>query len=332
LLQVQDLTVEFDTPDGVLRAVDGVSYSVNAGETLGVVGESGSGKSVTAQTIMKLLPSPPARILSGTVTFMGQDLLRSKAGSLRRIRGSDISMIFQEPVASLNPLIKVGRQISEAIRVHNPGVSRSEARERAIELLDSVQVPNARARVDEYPHQFSGGMAQRVSIAMAIANDPRLVIADEPTTALDVTVQAQVMRTLRLIREATNASMILITHDLGLVAEFAGRVVVMYAGRVVEEAPVEQIFETPRHPYTVGLISSVPRLDTRADRLAPIRGQPPNLIALPAGCPFHPRCDVYQDRAACREERPALIEAGPNQRSACHFPDEVKPPEAGREW
>ena len=328
LLAVRGLTTEFDTPDGVVHAVNDVGYDVYPGETLGVVGESGSGKSVSVMSILGLVPSPPGRVTGGEVRFDGSDLLALSHQELRRIRGRDIGMVFQDPMTSLNPVFTVGFQIAEAMLVHDQ-LSEGEARRRAVELLDRVGVPNPEARFDQYPHEYSGGMRQRAMIAMAIANEPKLLIADEPTTALDVTIQAQVLDVLRKARDETHAATILITHDLGLVAEMADRVVVMYAGRVVETADVETIFHHPRHPYTLGLMSSLPRLDVDLERLSPITGAPPSLIDPPPGCAFHPRCRLYQGRERCRLEVPPLAAVGGGgHRSACHFrdemPDEVK--------
>ena len=323
LLSVEDLAVEFATPEGVVRAVDGVSWDLYPGETLGIVGESGSGKSVSVLSLLRLIPQPPGRIVSGRVMFGDQDLLKISKRRLRRIRGKDIAMVFQDPMSSLNPVFKVGKQISEALTVHDSKLSDGAARRRAIELLDAVGVPQADVRYDQYPHEFSGGMRQRAMIAMAIANRPKVLIADEPTTALDVTIQAQVLDELRDIQPETGAATILITHDLGLVAEMADRVIVMYAGRVAETAAVETIFHEPRHPYTFGLMASLPRLDTDADTLPTIAGQPPSLIDRPSGCPFHPRCRLQQGRARCEDEIPELYQVGPDHRSACHFHDEV---------
>lgn len=324
VLSVRDLTVEFDTTGGVLHAVDGVSYELYPGETLGVVGESGSGKSVSVMSMLGLIPTPPGRIVRGEVIFEGQDLLRLNRRQLRRIRGGDIAMVFQDPMNSLNPVLRVGKQIAEAVQIHNRRVSDREAERRAIELLTLVGVPQPDVRYRQYPHEFSGGMRQRAMISMAIANSPKVLIADEPTTALDVTVQAQVLDVLRAAREETQAATILITHDLGLIAEMADRVVVMYAGRVVELSDVRTIFHKPGHPYTSGLIASLPLLDAGVGRLTAIPGQPPSLIELPAGCAFHPRCRLSEGRDPCREQVPPLVEIGPEHRSACHFSDEME--------
>lgn len=323
LLHVEGLTVEFDTPNGILRAVDDVSFEIAQGEVLGVVGESGSGKSVTAQSILRLLASPPARIVKGRIEYAGRDLLKIGGRDLRRIRGGEIGLVAQEPIAALNPLLTIGKQITETLRAHSPRMSSNVARTRAIELMESVQIPNAAERMDQYPHQFSGGMAQRVAIAIAISNNPRLLIADEPTTALDVTVQAQVMRTLRQAQQATNSGLMLITHDLALIAEVADRLVVMYAGRVVESGRVDEVFKQPHHPYTAGLLSSIPSLDSRVGRLTPIPGQPPNLYHLGRGCAFEPRCGLCAERPLCKSSRPDLQQTVGDRFSACHFVDEM---------
>jgi len=325
LLSIKDLVVEFDTDDGVVHAVDGVSYEVFPGETLGVVGESGSGKSVTVMSILGLIPQPPGRIENGSATFKGEDLLRASKEDLRRIRGREIAMVFQDPMTSLNPVFTVGDQLEEAVKVHDPKVGDEAARNKAIELLELVGVPNPQRRVDQYPHEYSGGMRQRAMIAMAIANQPAVLIADEPTTALDVTIQAQILEVLKTAQEETHAATILITHDLGLIAEMAQRVVVMYAGHVVEVGDVETIFHAPRHPYTLGLMNSLPRLEADESRLEPIPGQPPSLLNVPPGCPFHPRCKLSQDRAVCREQNPPLEAIDhPSHLSACHFKHEMK--------
>jgi oligopeptide/dipeptide ABC transporter ATP-binding protein len=324
MLEIEDVTVQFDTAYGIVRAADHVGYSVGAGEVVGVVGESGSGKSVTAQTILGLLKTPPARIVSGSVRFEGRELIGAPSSIMRRIRGKEIGLISQEPIAALNPLLPVGFQIAEAITAHDRRANRTKVRRRVVELLESVQVPNAAERVSEYPHQFSGGMAQRVAIAMAMANNPRLLIADEPTTALDVTVQAQVLRQLRTAQESTGAAMILISHDLGLIAEFAHRIVVMYAGRVVETGTTASVFANPSHPYTRGLLASIPRIDERATRLSPIPGQPPQLHHQPSGCAFHPRCSLSNGRIECRTVRPELQQTLTDQCSACHFFEELQ--------
>ncbi|WP_233509742.1 ABC transporter ATP-binding protein [Actinomadura craniellae] len=320
LLEIEDLVVDFATDDGAVRAVDGAGYAVMPGETLGVVGESGSGKSVTALSALGLI-KPPGRVVSGRVVFDGTDLRTLPPRELRRLRGGRIAMIFQDPMTALNPVMSIGAQLREALRLHRPGMSRAAARKRAAELLTLVGVPGAERRLRQYPHEFSGGMRQRAMIAMAIANDPDLLIADEPTTALDVTVQAQVLDLLRLTRRETGAATVLITHDLGVVAELADRVVVMYAGRVVEHGPVAEIFGAPRHPYTRGLLESLPRLDGDADELTPIPGTPPAPGEAAPGCPFAPRCALARDR--CRTERPELAPTGPGRASACHFHHEL---------
>jgi peptide/nickel transport system ATP-binding protein len=322
LLSVEDLRVHFHTDNGVVRAVDGVSWSVRPGETLGIVGESGSGKSVSAMAIMGLVPSPPARFPSGKIIFRGEDLLTASDARLRALRGKEVSMIFQDPLTALNPVFKVGSQIAEVIKVHE-SISRSGAKARAVELLGEVGIPNPRGRAKEYPHQFSGGMRQRAMIAMALALNPALLLADEPTTALDVTVQAQIMDLLESLQEQRGTAIVLITHDLGLVASHADRVLVMYAGRVVEYADTDRIYYHPRHAYTFGLLSSLARLDQRrADRLEPIPGSPPSLIRVPPGCPFHPRCQFATE--VCRTVSPALVEQdAPGQLAACHHTDQV---------
>ena len=322
LLSIRDLVTEFDTPDGVVSAVNGVSYDVFPGETVGVVGESGSGKSVTVMTVLGLISQPPGRIAGGEILLEGRDLLRSSAKEMRKVRGDEIAMIFQDPMTSLNPVLTIGDQLSEALLVHN-GMSDGEARKRVIELLELVGVPNAEQRYDQYPHEYSGGMRQRAMIAMAIANQPKVLIADEPTTALDVTIQAQVLEVLESAKRETDAGTILITHDLGLIAEMADRVVVMYGGKVVEMGTVEEIFHTPRHPYTLGLLSSLPRLDVDLERLEPIVGSPPSLINLPPGCAFHPRCSLARGRERCRREVPDLVGVGDGHVSACHYTDEM---------
>ncbi|MEW1865095.1 ABC transporter ATP-binding protein [Streptomyces sp. NBC_00669] len=316
LLEVRDLHVEFHTRDGVARAVNGVDYSVNAGETLAVLGESGSGKSVTAQTVMGILDMPPGRITHGEILFQGQDMLKMSAEQRRRIRGRKIAMIFQDALSSLNPVLSVGYQLGEMFRVHQ-GMSRKQARAKAIELMDRVRIPAAKDRIGDYPHQFSGGMRQRIMIAMALALEPDLIIADEPTTALDVTVQAQVMDLLAELQREYNMGLILITHDLGVVADVADKIAVMYAGRIVESSPVHDIYGAPAHPYTKGLLQSIPRLDQKGQELYAIKGLPPNLTRIPGGCAFHPRCPIAQD--VCRTEVPTLHTVGAERGSACHF-------------
>jgi oligopeptide transport system ATP-binding protein len=324
VLSIRDLVVEFHTDDGVVKAVDGVSYDVYPGETLGIVGESGSGKSVSQLAVLGLIPQPPGKIVRGEALFDGRDTLKMSRKQLRKIRGDDVAMIFQDPMTSLNPVLKIGHQIAEAIRAHRPGVKEKEAKKRTIQLLDLVGVPNPDRRYDQYPHEFSGGMRQRAMIAMAIANEPKLLIADEPTTALDVTIQAQILEVLKKAQDETHAATIMITHDLGLIAELADRVVVMYAGKVVELTDVHTLFAAPRHPYTVGLMDSLPRLTVDEDWLRPIPGSPPSLISRPPGCPFHPRCTLSQGRARCREEEPPLRPIGENHLTACHFAEELE--------
>jgi len=319
LLAIEELKTHFFTRDGVVRAVDGVSYTVNAGETLAVVGESGCGKSVTALSILRLVPSPPGRIVGGAIRFQSRDLLRLSEAEMRRIRGNDISMIFQEPMTSLNPVLTVARQIGETLTLHQ-GLSGRAAERRAIEMLRLVRIPEPERRARQYPHELSGGMRQRVMIAMALACNPKLLIADEPTTALDVTIQAQILDLMRELKARLGAAIILITHDLGVVAEMAERVVVMYAGRKVEEAPVRELFRRPHHPYTLGLLASVPRLGAThgrsdAPRLAEIPGVVPSLREPIIGCAFAPRCAYATER--CRREAPPLEAKAPAHLAAC---------------
>ncbi|MGW6457301.1 ABC transporter ATP-binding protein [Streptomyces sp. NPDC055078] len=316
LLDVRGLQVEFRTRDGVAKAVNGVDYSVEEGRTLAVLGESGSGKSVTAQAIMGILDTPPGRITGGEILFRGRDLLKLKEEERRRIRGAQMAMIFQDSLSSLNPVLSVGDQLGEMFTVHQ-GMKRKAARARAVELMEWVGIPAAKERVGQYPHQFSGGMRQRVMIAMALALEPALIIADEPTTALDVTVQAQVMDLLAKLRSELNMGLILITHDLGVVADVADRIAVMYAGRIVETAPVHDIYRAPAHPYTQGLLQSIPRLDQKGRELYAIKGLPPNLMNIPPGCAFHPRCPMAQE--VCRTDEPPLYEVSGERGSACHF-------------
>ncbi|MFJ4919663.1 ABC transporter ATP-binding protein [Streptomyces sp. NPDC088725] len=323
LLDVRDLHVEFHTREGVVKAVNGVNYSVGAGETLAVLGESGSGKSVTAQAIMGILDMPPGKIPHGEIRFRGQDMLAMSNEERRKIRGRKIAMIFQDALSALNPVVSVGTQLGEMFRVHE-GLSKKEARAKSIELMDRVRIPAAKERVGDYPHQFSGGMRQRIMIAMAMALEPELIIADEPTTALDVTVQAQIMELLAELQRELNMGLILITHDLGVVADVADKIAVMYAGRIVETAPVHDIYKAPAHPYTRGLLDSIPRLDQKGQELYAIKGLPPNLLKIPAGCAFNPRCPKAQD--ICRTEEPPLLQVTgrdggelPGRGSACHF-------------
>ncbi|WP_374986002.1 ABC transporter ATP-binding protein [Streptomyces fradiae] len=316
LLEVRDLHVEFRTREGTARAVNGVTYSVDEGETLAVLGESGSGKSVTAQAVMGILDTPPGRITAGQILFQGRDLLTLREDERRRVRGARMAMIFQDALSALNPVLTVGDQLAEMYTVHR-GMSKKDARARAVELMDRVRIPAARERVGQYPHQFSGGMRQRIMIAMAMALEPALIIADEPTTALDVTVQAQVMELLAELRRELGMGLILITHDLGVVADVADRIAVMYAGRVVETAPVHDLYKAPAHPYTQGLLDSIPRLDQKGRELYAIKGLPPSLTAIPPGCPFHPRCPRVRD--VCRTDVPPLHEVPGDRHSACHF-------------
>ncbi len=317
LLAVDNLQTHFFTQDGVVRSVEGVSFTINRGETLGIVGESGSGKSVTSLSIMGLVPSPPGKIVGGSIVFDGTDLVSLREDQMRRIRGNRIAMIFQDPMTSLNPVLKIGQQITESLELHL-NMTTTQARKRAIELLNLVGIPGADYRLDDYPHQFSGGMRQRVMIAMALSCNPELLIADEPTTALDVTIQAQILELINLLKNQLDTAIIMITHDLGVVAGVTDRVLVMYAGRVVESGPTDEIFANPRMPYTIGLLRSIPRLDAQGDqRLLPIRGLPPDLIDLPQACPFSPRCDYVQD--ACLQQVPPLREVGPEHRAACLF-------------
>ncbi len=319
LLKVQDLQVHFDTDDGVLHAVDGVSFHIDRSETLGVVGESGCGKSVTAMTIMKLLAMPPGRIANGQIWFEGRDLVQADSAAMQKIRAREIAMVFQEPMTSLNPVLTVGEQIGESLRLHE-GLSAKQAKSRAIEMLGLVNIPKPEQRVHDYPHQFSGGMRQRVMIAMALSCKPKLLIADEPTTALDVTIQAQILDLMDRLKSQMGMSILLITHAMGVVAETCQRVVVMYAGRVVEEASVEDLFASPAHPYTQGLIRSIPRLDldsAHKQRLHAIPGSVPKLILPPPGCRFAPRCP--HANARCASEMPELRELTSGHRVACHF-------------
>jgi oligopeptide transport system ATP-binding protein len=321
LLDVEDLHVEFRTREGVAHAVNGVTYALHEGETLAVLGESGSGKSVTAQAIMGILDTPPGYVTRGEVRFRGEDLLKMPEDKRRTVRGRKIAMIFQDALSSLNPVFSVGWQIAEMFRVHE-GTSKKDGLAKAVELMERVRIPAAKERVGDYPHQFSGGMRQRIMIAMAIALDPDVLIADEPTTALDVTVQAQVMLLLKELQQESNMGLILITHDLGVVADVADTISVMYAGRIVERADVMSIYSNPAHPYTEGLIASIPRIDMKGQELYAIKGIPPNLMHIPAGCPFNPRCRYAQD--ICREEDPPLYDVERGHQSACHFWKEVR--------
>ncbi|SES11285.1 ABC transporter ATP-binding protein [Actinokineospora terrae] len=320
LLEVDDLFVEFRTRDGVAKVLNGVSYRVEPGETLAVLGESGSGKSVTAQTIMGILDMPPGVITGGEIRFHGENLLKASSRRRREVRGSGIAMIFQDALSALNPVFTVGFQIEEQLRLRK-GMSRKDARKRAIELLDQVKIPNSKGRVRQYPHEFSGGMRQRAMIAMSLALDPEMLIADEPTTALDVTVQAQIMDLLKDIQVERNMGLILITHDLGVVAEVADRIAVMYAGRIVEQSHARDLYRKPGHPYTQGLLDSLPRLDLKGTELRTIKGLPPSLLNIPQGCPFNPRCPRVQD--ICKTEVPPQHRLAPGRLSACHFAEEL---------
>jgi peptide/nickel transport system ATP-binding protein len=326
LLEVRDLRTYFRTDDGIVKAVDGVSFEVEKGQTLGIVGESGSGKSVTCLTVMGL-NAKRNTITSGEALFKGEDLLKASPRRLREIRGDDIAMIFQDPMTSLNPVHTVGKQLVEAIQLHND-VTKKQAKARALELLKAVGIPRADRRVDDYPHQFSGGMRQRAMIAMALINNPDLLIADEPTTALDVTTQAQILALMHRLQEDFGSAIIMITHDLGVVAEIADDVVVMYAAEVVEHANVDRIFNRPHHPYTWGLLGSLPRLDADVERLTQIPGQPPSLLRPPRGCRFHPRCAYVMD--VCKEKDPPLlpISDDPEHLQACHLDEATKDREA----
>ncbi len=328
LLDVRDLKTYFETDDGIVKAVDGVSFSIEKGQTLGIVGESGSGKSVTCLTIMGL-NARKHTITSGEAIFKGKNLIGMKPSQLRQIRGNDIAMIFQDPMTSLNPVHSIGTQLVEAILLHRD-VSAKVAKARATELLKAVGIPRAERRIDDYPHQFSGGMRQRAMIAMALVNDPDLLIADEPTTALDVTTQAQIMNLMKRLQQEFGSAIIVITHDLGVVAEAADDVLVMYAAEVAEQAPVHKLFNRPHHPYTWGLLGSLPRLDIDVDRLVQIPGQPPSLLHPPRGCRFHPRCAYVMEK--CRQVDPELvpISTDPDHLQACHLDEATKDREAAK--
>jgi peptide/nickel transport system ATP-binding protein len=319
-LEVADLQVHFETDDGLVRSVDGLSFHLDRGQTLGIVGESGSGKSVTSMAVMGLHTAKNAR-LSGSIQLDGRELVGAGKEAVRGLRGKEMAMIFQDPLSAMHPFYTVGNQIIEAYRIHNK-VTKKQARAHAIDMLDRVGIPEPDRRVDAYPHQFSGGMRQRAMIAMALSCDPSLLIADEPTTALDVTVQAQILDLIRDLQKEFNSAVVIITHDLGVVAELSDDILVMYAGRAVEYGSAEQIFRAPEHPYTWGLLGSMPRFDRPpTDRLLPIKGTPPSLIKVPPGCPFHPRCE-FQPRvgSACMVDRPALLDAGGEHHVACHIP------------
>ncbi len=323
LLEVKDLRVEFDVRDSVVVANDGVSYTLREGETLAILGESGSGKSVSAQAVMGIIDMPPGRIAGGSVKYRGVELLDMPEAQRRTVRGNNVAMIFQDALTALNPVFTVGWQIAEMFRVHR-GMGKAEARKRAIDLLDRVGIPLAKDRVDNYPHEFSGGMRQRVMIAMSLALDPDVLIADEPTTALDVTVQAQVMDLLAELQRDTGMGLILITHDLGVVAEVADRVAIMYGGRIVERGDIGDVFGRPAHPYTLGLMQSIPRADQRGERLEPIVGSPPDLQAMPSGCSFHPRCSYAIDKCRTDDPKPVIVQGiGNGRESACHRIQEV---------
>ncbi|WP_035845925.1 ABC transporter ATP-binding protein [Kitasatospora azatica] len=320
-LSVRDLRIHFDTDDGLVKSVDGVSFDLEPGRTLGIVGESGSGKSVTSLGIMGLHNTKRARI-SGEIWLDGEELVAAEPDRVRQLRGRSMAMIFQDPLTAMHPYYTVGQQIIEAYLVHHPKASKRDARKRAIEMLDRVGIPQPDQRVDAYPHQFSGGMRQRAMIAMALVNDPSLLIADEPTTALDVTVQAQILDLIRDLQQEFGSAVIIITHDLGVVAELADDILVMYGGRCVERGPAATLFDAPEHPYTWGLLGSMPRLDRELqDRLVPVKGTPPSLINVPSGCAFHPRCP-YAEQTGGRSstERPVLAEAAPGHFAACHLP------------
>jgi len=321
LLEVNHLKTYFFTRGGVVKAVDDVSFAIKPGQTLGLVGESGCGKSVTALSVMRLVASPPGKIVGGEINFSGENILEKNRDEMTNLRGSKISMIFQDPMTSLNPVFTVGYQIAETVTRHRKDMSKDQAWKRAVEMLDLVRIPDAKRRAKNYPHEFSGGMRQRVMIAIALACNPKLLIADEPTTALDVTIQAQILELMKGLSKEFDTAVLLITHDLGVVAGTCEYVNVMYAGHVVESAPVKQVFETPAHPYTVGLLHSIPRLnDQRGIKLNPIAGQPPDLLNPPAGCPYAPRCPKVQSK--CRQERPELMPVGRgDQVAACFYPD-----------
>ena len=314
LLEIRELSVHFFTEEGVVRAVERVGFEIHPGEILSLVGESGCGKSVTGLSILRLIPSPPGRVVSGEILFDGLRLLELEEKEMEKVRGNEIAMIFQEPMTSLNPVFTIGDQIVEAILFHQK-LDKTEARRKAIEMLDRVKIPSPETRIDAYPHQLSGGMRQRAMIAMALSCQPKLLIADEPTTALDVTIQAQILQLLKEIQREMGMAVMLITHDLGVVSEIADRVAVMYAGRIVEVAPIEAIFSQMRHPYTKGLLDSIPRLEERRERLNAIPGQVPNPMDLPVGCKFHPRCSLMIEE--CKKEEPPLFQVNGDHYSRC---------------
>ena len=322
LLEVNNLTTQFFTSDGVVKAVDGITYHLDEGEILGIVGESGCGKSVSALSLMRLVADPPGRIVDGEVNFEGQDILQVSDSEMRSIRGNRMAMVFQEPMTSLNPVLTIGRQITETLELHQ-NMNKSQARERAEELVRLVGIPDAGSRLKDYPHQFSGGMRQRVMIAMALSCNPRLIVADEPTTALDVTIQAQILELMRDLAQQFGTALIIITHNLGVVARYANRVVVMYAGRIIETGTAAEIYSNPRHPYTLGLLNSVPRLDEAIKvSLDPIEGLPPDLVDLPPGCSFAPRCPYVYDR--CTQETPVLMDHSDAHTTACWRHEELQ--------
>ncbi|HVS20959.1 MAG TPA: ABC transporter ATP-binding protein [Pyrinomonadaceae bacterium] len=320
LLKVKDLRTYFETEDGVVKAVDGVSFDLKRGETLGIVGESGSGKSVANLSLMRLIPEPPGKIVAGEIIFQGRDVVKLSRREVRDMRGKQMAMIFQDPMTSLNPFMRISKQLMEVTELHL-GHTRKQARDHAIRMLEQVGIPDASERADSYPHEFSGGMRQRVMIAMALSCRPQLLIADEPTTALDVTIQAQILELIKRLKAETGASVILITHDLGVVAGMTDRVIVMYAGKVFEQAPTAELFARPGNPYTHGLLRSVPDPTAEQGKLYQIPGQPPDLARLPAGCPFAPRCERAED--ICRREFPPFVQLTTEHYSLCHFANEV---------
>jgi oligopeptide transport system ATP-binding protein len=320
LLSVKDLRVYFRSEEGTVKAVDGISFEVKQGETLGIVGESGSGKTVANLSLMRLIPEPPGEIVSGSVILRGRDVLKLSASDLRRVRGKQVAMIFQDPMTALNPFMRVSKQLMEVTQLHL-GHTRVQAREHAVKMLEHVGIPDAAERIDSYPHEFSGGMRQRVMIAMALSCEPDLLIADEPTTALDVTIQAQILELIKRLKAETGASVILITHDLGIVAGMTDQVIVMYAGKIFERAPTTELFENPGNPYTRGLLRSVPNPTDEQGQLYQIPGQPPDLARLPAGCPFAPRCERAEE--ICRREFPPFVQLTSEHYSLCHFANEV---------
>ncbi len=327
ILEVKDLTTRFHTQDGVVHAVTDVNFVLNKGEFLGVVGESGSGKSVTVMSMLRLIPMPPGEIVSGEAIFESEDLLKMGMKELRKVRGGRIGFVFQDPMTSLNPVLKVGYQITEALTLHR-GIDKAAAKDRALELLEMVEIPDARGRMDSYPHELSGGMRQRVMIAIALACYPQVLIADEPTTALDVTIQAQLIEIVKELRDRLGTAVIWITHDLGVIASLADRVVVMYGGQIVEEGPVGEIYGSPQHPYTLALLESVPRLDQKGSNLTSIKGQPPPMSSPPTSCTFAPRCKFAYDR--CLEENPVLESLSPTRQVACWWDVEKGAPRYDR--